>query len=105
MPRRFVTLEDWANEGEPLPYPAARQLIEDLFDRDLPGTCAWQVGGQVMTDRLPYPLINITASADLITPSATAPQGETLQVGSGHVGMVIGSARAKLHAVLADFLG
>ena len=35
--RRFVELEDWANEGEPLPFPAARELIEDLFACDLPG--------------------------------------------------------------------
>ena len=32
--RRFVELEDWANEGEPLPYPAAKELIEDLFGED-----------------------------------------------------------------------
>ena len=35
--RRFVQLEDWANEGEPLPYPAARELFEDFFTADLPG--------------------------------------------------------------------
>ena len=27
---RFVTLEDWANEGEALPFPAARQLLDGL---------------------------------------------------------------------------
>ena len=47
--RRFVELEDWANEGEPLPYPAARDLIEDLFGRDLPGSGQWRVGGRVVT--------------------------------------------------------
>lgn len=103
--QRFVTLEDWANEGEPLPYPAARELIEDLFKADLPGTGEWKVGGQSMTERPDCPLLNITASADRITPSATAPEGETVQIGSGHVGMVVGSARAKLHEALAKFLG
>ena len=103
--RRFVTLEDWANDGEPLPYPAARELIEDLFERDLPGKGEWQIGGEMMSCRLPCPLFNITASADRITPAATAPEGETLQAGSGHVGMVVGSARAKLHEALAQFLG
>lgn len=102
--RRFVTLEDWANEGEPLPYPAARELIEDLFGRDLPGNGEWQVGRRVLTDRLPCPLLNVTASADRITPSATAPAGDTLQAGSGHVGMVVGSAREKLHEALTAFL-
>src|SRR5437762_1196732 len=36
--QRFVDLEDWANEGEPLPYPAARELIEDLFGGDGSGS-------------------------------------------------------------------
>ncbi len=103
--QQFVSLEDWANEGEPVPYPAARELIEDLFGRDLPGAGGWQVGGRTITDEIECPLLNITASADRITPSATAPAGETLQAGSGHVGMVVGSARAKLHEALAGFLG
>ncbi len=103
--RRFVTLEDWANEGEPLPYPAARELIEDLFGRDLPGSGEWQVAGESMSDRLPCPLLNVTASGDRITPDGTAPAGEAVQIGSGHVGMIVGSARSKLHAALAEFLG
>jgi len=103
--RRFVTLEDWANEGEPLPYPAARELIEDLFDRDLPGSGAWQVGGKIMSDRIDCPLLNVTATADRITPAASAAAGESVQAGAGHVGMVVGSARARLHGALANFLG
>jgi polyhydroxyalkanoate synthase len=103
--QRFVTLEDWANEGEPLPYPAARELIEDLFGRDLPGSGEWRVSGKAMSDRLQCPLLNVTALGDRITPAATAPAGETVQIGSGHVGMIVGSARAKLHEALAEFLG
>jgi polyhydroxyalkanoate synthase len=102
--RRFVTLEDWANEGEPLPYPAARQLIEDIFGRDLPGCGEWSVGGKTMTDRLDCPVLNVTASADRIAPAATAPTGDTVSIDAGHVGMIVGSARAKLHALVADFL-
>src|SRR5437868_13092342 len=26
--RRFIELEEWANEGQPLPYPAAKELVE-----------------------------------------------------------------------------
>jgi polyhydroxyalkanoate synthase len=103
--RRFVTLEDWANEGEPLPCPAARELIEDLFGRDLPGNGEWRVGGKVISPNLPCPLLNISASADRITPAAAAPTGTTVQIDSGHVGMIVGSARAQLHEVLAEFLG
>ncbi|HEU5481480.1 MAG TPA: alpha/beta fold hydrolase [Sphingomicrobium sp.] len=102
--RRFITLEDWANEGEALPFPAARELIEDLFGRDLSGSGAWRVAGRPITDRLDCPLLNITASNDRITPAATAPTGDIVHVDAGHVGMVVGSARAKLHKALAGFL-
>jgi polyhydroxyalkanoate synthase len=102
--RRFVTLEDWANEGEALPFPAARELIEDLFGRDLPGSGEWRVGGKLMTDKLDCPLLNITASDDRITPAATSPGGDAVQIDAGHVGMVVGSVRAKLHRALREFL-
>lgn len=102
--RRFVALEDWANEGEPLPFPAARELIEDLFGADLPGRGEWRVGGRSITSRLGCPLYNVTAANDRITPAAAAPEGETVQVDAGHVGMVVGSARAKLHGLVARFL-
>ena len=102
--QRFVTLEDWANEGEPLPYPAARELIEDLFGRDLPGSGEWKVGGQIISDELKCPLLSITAANDRITPAATSATGETSQIESGHVGMIVGSARFHLHEALAKFL-
>ena len=46
--RRFVELEEWANEGEPLPYPAANELVEDLFGDDLPGSGEMAVGGRAV---------------------------------------------------------
>ena len=102
--RRFVALEDWANEGEPLPYPAGRELIEDLFGKDLPGQGEWRVGGKAISNELACPALHVTASEDRITPSATAPSGDTVQIDSGHVGMVVGSARRGLHSALAKFL-
>ncbi len=101
---RFVTLEDWANEGEPLPCPAARELLEDMFDRDLPGNGEWRVDGKAVSDTLDVPLVNVTAANDRITPATAAPSGETLHVDAGHVGMIVGSARKQLHAVLAEVL-
>jgi polyhydroxyalkanoate synthase subunit PhaC len=102
--RRFVVLEDWSNEGEPLPLPAARELIEDFFGADLPGKSQWMVGERRMTDKIAVPLLNCTASRDRITPAVSAPSGEREDVASGHVGMVVGSSRLQLHAALADFL-
>ena len=97
--RRFVELEEWANEGEPLPFDAARELIEDLFERDLPGSGKW-IGG----DRLDVPSLHLTAEHDRIAPAATAPAGEKVAIASGHVGMIVGSARARLHEALRTFL-
>jgi polyhydroxyalkanoate synthase len=102
--QRFVALEDWANEGEPLPYPAAKELIEDLFDRDLPGSAQWRVGGRIVTDQLASSSLHLTAERDLIAPAASAPSGNVAGIASGHVGMIVGSARHALHTQLKQFL-
>ena len=93
--QRFVQLEDWANEGEPLPYAAAKELIESLFERDLPGSGQW-----IGTDALTAPALHLTANHDRIAPAATAPAGERVAIPSGHVGMIVGSARERLHQAL-----
>jgi polyhydroxyalkanoate synthase len=97
-------LEDWANSGEPLPFPAAAELIEDLFGRDLPGPAQWQVGGQAVSDRLSVPALHILAGTDRIAPPSTAPAGPSVTIEAGHVGMVVGSARCELHQALRGFL-
>ena len=102
--QRFVALEDWANEGEPLPYPAAKELIEDLFDRNLSGSGEWRVGGRTISDGLAMPALHLTAERDLIAPAVTAPPGNVIGIASGHVGMIVGSARAQLHQALRNFL-
>ena len=96
---RFVELEEWANEGEPLPYPAARELIEDLFGRDLSGSGQWKG-----TDDLGVPALHLAAEHDRIAPAVTAPAGERIAIASGHVGMIVGSARHQLHDALRQFL-
>lgn len=102
--RRFVELEEWANEGEPLPYCAARELIEGLFGDDLPGSGRWQVGGKTVADGLSVPALHLTADHDLIAPAATAPAGQRVGIASGHVGMIVGSASKRLHQELGAFL-
>jgi polyhydroxyalkanoate synthase len=97
--RRFVELEEWANEGEPLPYPAAKELIEELFGSDLPGSGEW-----LGNETLRIPSLHLTAERDRIAPAATAPAGDRVAIASGHVGMIVGSAREQLHAALAAFL-
>jgi polyhydroxyalkanoate synthase len=98
--RRFVTLEDWANGGEPLPLPAARELVEDLFGNDLSGRRQWHGGA------FPgCPMLHVTAAADRIVPAATAAPGHRLDCPSGHVGMIVGRAAPKLlHAPMLSWL-
>jgi polyhydroxyalkanoate synthase len=102
--RRFIELEEWANEGEPLPYAAARELIDDLFGKDLPGSGEWRVGGRTVSDRLNVPTLHLTAERDLIAPPGTVAHGDAIAIPAGHVGMIVGSAREQLHRELARFL-
>ncbi len=100
---RFVALEDWANQGEPLPLPAAKELFERLFAADAPGKGDWTVGGKRMSDELPCPALHCIARSDHIVPAATAPNGQKVKIDSGHVGMIVGRARHDLYRQLTEF--
>lgn len=103
----FVALEDWTNDGPPLPHAAARELLEDFFVADLPGTGGWRVGGATIDPaRLDIPVLNIASTTDRIVPHASAARtGERIDLALGHVGMVVGSrARASLWEPLAGWL-
>jgi polyhydroxyalkanoate synthase len=105
--RTFVMLEDWANDGPPVAGAAAREMFEGFFRDDLPGTGGWRVGGTIIDPAaLAIPLLNIVSTTDRIVPQATAvTAGERLDLGLGHVGMVVGSrGREKLWAPLAAWL-
>src|SRR5690606_20938053 len=103
----FVALEDWANDGPALPWPAARETMEDLFAADLPGSGGWRVGGRTIDPaKLAIPVLNIVSTTDRIVPHASAMAvGERIDLALGHVGMVVGSrARAALWEPLAGWL-
>ncbi|HEY0116626.1 MAG TPA: alpha/beta hydrolase, partial [Allosphingosinicella sp.] len=105
--RTFVTLEDWANDGPPLSYAAARELLEDFFHGDMPGRGQWRVAGQTVDPgALPCPVLNIVSTTDRIVPAASAAStGERMDLARGHVGMVVGSrAREELWEPLDAWL-
>jgi polyhydroxyalkanoate synthase subunit PhaC len=105
--RTFVMLEDWANDGPPVAEAAAREIFESFFERDSPGRGNWCVGGAIVDPAaLACPLLNIVSTTDRIVPAASAPRGgERLELGLGHVGMIVGSrAREALWEPLAAWL-
>lgn len=102
--RRFICLEDWANEGEPLPLRAARELFVDLFGRDITGSGSWIVGAKTIGETPPCPALHVVAATDHIVPADSAPSGKRIEIPAGHVGMIVGGRRHLLHEALGRFL-
>ena len=92
----FVRLEDWANAGAPLPYALGRDLFERFVGEDVSGRGEWRVGGQAVDPTgLACPTIELVSLSDQIVPVATAADlAERIEVGIGHVGMIVGSSAA-----------
>ncbi|HEX9946822.1 MAG TPA: alpha/beta fold hydrolase [Allosphingosinicella sp.] len=99
----FVTLEDWANDGPPLPNAAALELFEDMFGADVTGRGEWRLADP---GALPCPFLDIVSTSDRIVPAASSTgAGERLELAQGHVGMVVGGrAEAALWEPLAGWL-
>jgi polyhydroxyalkanoate synthase len=102
----FVALEDWANGGAPIPYAAARELFDDLFDANLPGRERWCVDGRIVASRPPVPMVEFVAENDRIVPAASAiGLPDRRIVPAGHVGMIVGRrGRSVLWEPLAHWL-
>lgn len=105
--RNYVAVEDWANDGPPMPYAAARELMEDLMAGNASGEGRWKVAGRSADPgKLRIPTLNILSTIDRITPAATAWRGgEHVALDEGHVGMVVGrKAPQSLWATLGSWL-
>jgi polyhydroxyalkanoate synthase subunit PhaC len=105
--QRFIAVEDWANDGPPLTYGAAREAFEDFFGANITGKHAWYVGGKIIDPAaLTCPTLDIISTVDRIVP-ATSATGlpNRLVLGLGHVGMIVGSrAPERLWQPLAGFM-
>jgi polyhydroxyalkanoate synthase len=101
--RLFVALEDWLNDGIPLPAPIARQCLGGWYGRNEPGRLAWRIAGQVMDPAAwASPAFVAIPERDRIVPPASAaaaaarmPASVTHIAAGGHIGMVAGAGAQK----------
>lgn len=94
----FLAVEDWANEGAPLTFAAARELFEDLYSANHTGSGRWLVGGVTIDpSTLACPSLSIRSETDKIVPAAaSANLADNQQSALGHVGMIV-SRKAPEH--------
>ncbi len=109
----FVALEDWLNDGVPLPGPVARQCLAGWYGRNEPGRLAWRIAGQVIDPAAwDGPAFAGIPERDRIVPPASAAaaaarlrQGTVHIAAGGHIGMVAGAgAEAALWQPFAAWL-
>lgn len=110
----FVALEDWLNDGVPLPAPVARQCMAGWYGRNEPGRLMWRIAGQVIDPAAwAGPAFAGIPERDRIVPPASAMaaaarlrQGVVHVAAGGHIGMVAGAgAETALWRPLGAWLG
>lgn len=92
----FVAVEDWLNDGVPLPLAVARECFGDWFAGNYPATNQWRVGRKIINPRqLTMPSLLVVPKQDKIVPPAAAhalaralPAATVLNPDSGHIGMI-----------------
>jgi polyhydroxyalkanoate synthase len=93
----FVALEDWLNDGVPLPIGVARECLGGWYGEDRPGRGQWHVAGEPIRPRdVGIPALVVVPAQDRIVPPATAaalaaelPLAETWTPSLGHIGMIV----------------
>jgi polyhydroxyalkanoate synthase subunit PhaC len=111
--RAFVALEDWLNDGVPLPVKVARECLIGWYGENTPGNGTWRVAGEIVDPReITCPTLVLVPSQDRIVPPASAdalarliPGAERQQPNLGHIGMMVSAgAEAGAWRPLADWL-
>lgn len=109
----FVALEDWLNDGVPLPWRVAEECLVGWYGENRPGRGTWTIAGEaVRPEAYRGPSLAVVPNDDRIVPPASAlplaealPACTTLRASAGHIGMMAGSrARAELWTPLAGWI-
>lgn len=99
--RGFVALEDWINDGVPLPTAVARECLSAWYGDNAPARGLWRVAGtEIQPQQLHRPALVVIPGRDRIVPPASAeqlaaalPHAEVMRPALGHIGMM-SAARA-----------
>ncbi|UFN48678.1 alpha/beta fold hydrolase [Roseomonas sp. OT10] len=112
--RHFVALEDWLNDGVPLPAPVAREALGGWYGANTPARGQWRVAGATVDPAGWHgPTFVAIPHRDRLVPPESAraladrlPQAVRHEAEAGHIGMVAGrNAEAALWRPLAAWLG
>jgi len=111
--RRFVMLEDWVNDGVPLPGKVALECLFGWYRDNAPCKGNWKIKGETIDPaNIRPPSLVAIPSRDHIVPPASAqaladalPSVQTLTPAAGHIGMIAGSgALEQLYRPLSQWL-
>jgi polyhydroxyalkanoate synthase len=109
----FVALEDWLNDGVPLPWRVAEECLIGWYGENTPGRGAWTIAGApVRPESFAKPALAVIPNNDRIVPPASAlplaralPDCTTVRASAGHIGMMAGSrAESELWTPLAAWI-
>jgi len=99
----FQAMGQWTRDHIPFPGRAFRETVELMRDEALINDTVRLDGRRISLRNLTWPLLNVVAAKDQIVPCAAArpvtelvgsQHKEVLELGAGHVGLVMGRAAA-----------
>jgi polyhydroxyalkanoate synthase subunit PhaC len=108
--RQFVLIEDWLNDGVPLPAKVARACLQDWYGDNLTAKFNWRAGGRIVDPRtLSIPSYVVVPGRDRIVPPESArplakflPRASLHEPMTGHIGMM--ASRNASHQVWKPLL-
>ena len=94
--RHFVLLEDWLNDGVPLPVKVAEECLKGWYGENRPALLQWKIGGQIVDpSKLAMPSYVVVPGRDHIVPPESAlplatllPNATLHEPPTGHIGMM-----------------
>ncbi|MEO0393737.1 MAG: alpha/beta fold hydrolase [Pseudomonadota bacterium] len=110
----FVALEDWLNDGVPLPAAVAHECLRGWYGRNEPANGQWRIAGlAVDPTMITAETLVVIPNNDRIVPPGSAlalaahiPRATIHRVDLGHVGLIVGSqAKESVWQPMVDWLG